>query len=180
MKNTVKLTTISALVMLSAHAMAEDATQDFTWTGTVPAADATGGIKIKDLSSGATFDAGTFTLTKTAEHPSPSYGYFDITSASTLSFDVVTDDASEDHVDYYYTMTSFMYQFEAGGTMNNIHTTTQQTVGLVADNTPLQLDARTTTAATAPTDLTLTGYGSFIYGNEHSYHVTMLITDQAI
>ena len=105
MKNPFKLTTISALVMLSANAMAEDATQTFTWTGTVPAADATGGIKIKDLSSSATFDTSNFSLTKTANYDD-NWGYFDITSASTLSFDVVTDDASEDHVDYYYTMTN--------------------------------------------------------------------------
>ncbi|AQS39073.1 hypothetical protein Sps_03958 [Shewanella psychrophila] len=175
MKNLFKIATISALVALSANAMAEDANQDFTWTGTVPAADAGTGIKIKDLTSGTTFDAGAFTLTKTAEHSSPEVGYFEIASANTLSFDVVTDDANEDHVDYYYTMTNISFKRGEIGTSPVMFKITPTANGL-----PLQLDVKSA-AASAPTDLTLTsGTGPYYYGQQYSYQVTMLITDQAI
>ena len=173
MKNLFKIATISALVMLSANAMAEDANQDFTWTGTVPAAGAGTGIKIKDLTSGTTFDAGAFTLTKTAEYSSPEVGYFEITSASTLSFDVVTDDASEDHVDYYYTMTNILFKRGEIATSPGSRIPT-------ANGLPLQLDVKSA-AASAPTDLTLPGRTDlYYYGQQYSYQITMLITDQAI
>ncbi|AQS39070.1 hypothetical protein Sps_03955 [Shewanella psychrophila] len=178
MKNIFKIATISALVMLSANAMAEDATQDFTWTGTVPAADATGGIKIKDLSSGATFDAGTFTLTKVTDRTAD-IGIFNITSASTLSFDVVTDDANEDHVDYYYTLTSYLAH--RSGRAGTLYDATFN-ASLTANGTPLQEGMKTTTPATAPTNLTLANAGEreYLYGDEYTIQATLLITDQAI
>ena len=178
MKNIFKIATISALVMLSANAMAEDANQDFTWTGTVPAANAGTGIKIIATGSGTALDAGQFSLTKTGENADIDYGFFDITSPSLLSFDVVTDDASEDHVDYYYTVTTFKYTY-SGGTFGAT-TSTLADVDLTADGTPLQLYTKTTTAATASTNLTLTGNGVFSYGEEYVITATMLITDQAI
>ena len=175
MKNIFKIATISALVMLSANAMAEDANQDFTWTGTVPAADAGGGIKIIDVSSSGTFATGTFTLTKTGDI-NEFAGVFDIASASTLSFDVVTDDVNEDHVDYYYTLTTIML-------FDSYHPAGQPTfrgVDIMANGTPMQKDVKSTTAATASTDLTLTGNGQFYYGDETIFQATLLITDQAI
>ncbi|WP_149027312.1 hypothetical protein [Shewanella psychrophila] len=179
MKNIFKIATISALVMLSANAMAEDASQDFTWTGTVPAASAGAGagIKIIATGSGTALDAGIFSLTKTGDYDAEA-GKFDISSASLLSFDVVTDDASEDHVDYYYTMTSFSYTYR--GFTFYAPKGTLETIDLTADGTPLQLDTKTTTAATASTILTLTGNGAFVYGDEYAITATMLITDQAI
>ncbi|AQS39066.1 hypothetical protein Sps_03951 [Shewanella psychrophila] len=177
MKNLFKIATISALVMLSANAMAEDANQDFTWTGTVPAASAGAGIKIIATGSGTALDAGVFSLTKTADY-SPTAGYFDITSASLLSFDVVTDDASEDHVDYYYTLTSSTYTYDA--TTRDVDVQSSSTVGLTADGAPLQLDTKTTTAAITSTTLSLTGNHLFMYGDEYVFQSTMLITDQAI
>ncbi|AQS39046.1 hypothetical protein Sps_03931 [Shewanella psychrophila] len=180
MKNIFKIATISALVMLSANAMAEDANQDFTWTGTVPAASAGTGIKIKATGSGTALDAGVFDLVKTADNSNnPAYGFFDITSPSLLSFDVVTDDASEDHVDYYYTMTSFLYTNSAG-TSDGMIQGAFDGVDLTADGVSLQQDVKTTTAATASTDLTLTGNGLFQYGDEYTITATMLITDQAL
>ncbi|AQS39047.1 hypothetical protein Sps_03932 [Shewanella psychrophila] len=177
MKNIFKIATISALAMLSANAMAEDANQDFTWTGTVPEANAGAGIKIIATGSGTALDAGVFTLTKTADYSDPTYGWFDITSPSLLSFDVVTDDASEDHVDYYYTMTSFGYAY---GTTSSTIGGLVGGVDLTADGTPLALDVKTTAAATASTNLTLTGNGVFKYSEEYAITATMLITDQAL
>ncbi|AQS39068.1 hypothetical protein Sps_03953 [Shewanella psychrophila] len=179
MKNIFKITTVSALVMLSANAMAVDATQDFTWTGTVPA-DVTSGIKIKDLSSSTTLDSGVFELTKVDDF-STGKGKFNIVSPSILSFDVVTDDASENHVDYYYTLTDFVYS-SSDGLANgaNISSVYLTGVDLMADGAPLQEDVKSPVAATSPTDLTLDGYGTFSYGVEYSIQATMLITDQAI
>ena len=177
MKKLFKIATVSALVMLSANAMAEDATQDFTWTGTVPA-DVTGGIKIKDLSSGVALDAGIFNLTETA-NVDATKGLFDITSPSILSFDVVTDDVDENHVDYYYTLTNFIYNNGASGTNRSV-TTLLPTVELMADGSQLVESVKTTTAATAQTDLTIAGNAEFIYGNEYMFQATLLITDQAI
>ncbi|AQS39077.1 hypothetical protein Sps_03962 [Shewanella psychrophila] len=178
MKNLFKIATISALVALSANAMAEDANQDFTWTGTVPAASAGAGIKIIATGSSTALDAGQFTLTKTADRNSAT-GYFDITSASTLSFDVVTDDASEDHVDYYYTMTNFTYT-NSSNTYPVSGDGFFSSVDLTADGAPLQQDKKTTTAATTSTTLSLTGNKLFTYDEEYVFQATMLITDQAI
>ncbi|MBL4806932.1 MAG: hypothetical protein JKY31_06530 [Rhodobacteraceae bacterium] len=159
--------------------MAEDANQDFTWTGTVPAANAGTGIKIIATGSGTALDAGVFSLTKTADYNSVA-GFFDITSASLLSFDVVTDDASADHVDYYYTMTDFAYTRGDGGTGGVSNGGNLGDVDLTADGTRLQRNVKTTTAATASTNLTLAGSGAFKYGEEYAITATMLITDQAI
>ena len=175
MKNLFKIATISALVMLSANAMAEDANQDFTWTGTVPAADATGGIKI--IKAGATeLDAGVFTLAKTADN-NMGTGRFDIATASLLSFDVVTDDIDEDHVDYYYTLTNFIYTLDS---YTYSISPNFSSVELKADGSTLLENGKTTTAATAQTDLTLAGHGYFVYGKEYAFQATLLITDQAI
>ncbi|AQS39075.1 hypothetical protein Sps_03960 [Shewanella psychrophila] len=177
MKNIFKIATISALVMLSANATAEEANQDFTWTGTVPAANAGTGIKIKDLTSGATIDAGNFTLVKAGGYNTLK-GYFDIVTASTLSFDVVTDDASEDHVDYYFTLTQL--QVGSTGAFRNVDGTIYGDIDLAANGIPLLKDKKTTTAATAATDLTVSGGALYFYGDNAMIIATMLITDQAI
>ncbi|AQS39067.1 hypothetical protein Sps_03952 [Shewanella psychrophila] len=93
----------------------------------MPAASAGARIKIIATGGGTALDAGQFTLTKTADI-TLSHGAFDITSASPLSFDVATDDASEDHVDYYYTLTSSAYAY-SGGSFNTFNAP----VGLTAD-----------------------------------------------
>ena len=155
--------------------MAEDATQDFTWTGTVPAADASAGIKIKDLSSGVTLDSGVFEVTKLAGL-NDNWGDFEITSASILSFDVVTDDANEDHVDYYYTLTNTTYAYDGDSGDADAYTDAY----LMADGIRLLRDIKTTTPATGATNLTPAGTASFQYGIEYTLQATMLITDQAI
>ncbi|AQS39076.1 hypothetical protein Sps_03961 [Shewanella psychrophila] len=179
MKNIFKIATISALVMLSANTMAEDANQDFTWTGTVPAAGAGTGIKIISAGSGAAFDAGEFTLTKVSDDTG-SAGMFAITSANTLSFDVVRDDASEEHVDYYYTLTNFL-AVSSHNPSNFFNANNRSS--LTANGIPLQKDIKTTTAATTLTNLTLTQKGvssQYAYGTEFTFRATLLITDQAI
>ena len=178
MKNLFKIATVSALAMLSANAMAEDANQDFTWTGTVPAAGATGGIKV--IRTGATeFDAGEFTLTKTADN-STFTGYFDI-AASIISFDVVTDDASEDHVDYYYTWTSYTVDAAEFSESNiNASRTALGLLNFTADGAPLTRNVTTQTPATTSTDLTFSGNTKYTYGETYALHTTLLITDQVI
>ncbi|AQS39078.1 hypothetical protein Sps_03963 [Shewanella psychrophila] len=143
----------------------------------MPAASAGARIKIIATGSGAALDAGVFSLTKTADYTS-AIGYFDITSASPLSFDVVTDDASEDHVDYYYTMTNFTYTYLS--TTRDVSGQSLSTAELTADGAPLQLGTKTTTAAITSTTLSLTGNHPFTYGDEYAFQATMPITDQAI
>ncbi|AQS39069.1 hypothetical protein Sps_03954 [Shewanella psychrophila] len=181
MKNTFKLATISALVMLSANVMAEDATQDFTWAGTVPAAGATDGIKV--IRTGATeFDAGVFTLSNPEVYgTSGDYLWYDIASPNTLSFDVVTDNASEDHVDYYYTLTSFAYSRRALDSLKEVTKNQAQNAwDLIANGATLEKEVKTTVPATAPTNLSIGGRGIYVPGEEHTFQATLLITDLAI
>ncbi|MEI6895377.1 MAG: hypothetical protein V5789_12320 [Colwellia sp.] len=114
MKKIFKITTVSALVMLSANVMA-DATGNFKWVGSITSTNITDGT-IKITNTGDTVHtSGTIILDEEGENT----GKYIIDTSSEMSFDVVGADESdtekfETHVDYYYTLTNLTYQVGGG------------------------------------------------------------------
>ncbi len=102
MKKLFKIATASALVMLSANAVASEATGYFQWTGSIVPTNIESDIKIIDTGT-IKHDKGELQFTE-----SSTAGEYEISSSTELAFDVVN--ASTDvHVDYTYTVETIQF-----------------------------------------------------------------------
>ncbi len=115
MKKLFKIATAGALVMLSANAVATEATGTFVWAGNIPAASVEGDIKILDTGAvGHLAGQMQFAELSTA-------GQYEITSSDELVFDVVQAEGGA-HVDYTYTVETIRFSLGNGllATDNNV------------------------------------------------------------
>ncbi|MEI6897689.1 MAG: hypothetical protein V5786_09445 [Psychromonas sp.] len=182
MKKVCKIATVSALVMLSANAMA-DATGNFQWVGSIPTSNTSDGV-IKIIDTGnVPHTEGTIVFSATGV----ATGEYNIATSSEMAFDVVhvEDDASADaaykkdeHVDYYYTLTHLTYA--VGSSL--MHEDRDGQFVINTDGSAIVKGESTTNLTTESTYLTLVD-GHALKANEGDAVVvqaTLLVSTEAI
>ncbi len=107
MKKLFKIATAGALVMLSANAVASEATGYFQWSGNIVPTSIESEIKIKNTGT-IGHDDGVLQFAELS-----TAGQYEITSSTELSFDVVAV-SDEVHVDYTYSVETIQFSIVNG------------------------------------------------------------------